>query len=135
MPPVLQVLQRFMVQFEVRILYIIINEDLCRKNNNNSSAEASVSLPPCCYIFYMFFVQTKLNHLPQHPSSKASHRGYHRGPVQHAPMDDTVDDELVELPRPLTGRDVTLFLDPFGFHASTQMDWQKGALEQIRQMW
>ena len=54
---------------------------------------------------------------------------------QHAPMDDTVDDELVELPRPLTGRDVTLFLDPFGFHASTQMDWQKGALEQIRQMW
>eukprot|EP00434_Breviolum_minutum_P012659 symbB.v1.2.011158.t1/scaffold705.1/size174302/5 len=42
-------------------------------------------------------------------------------------MDDTVDDELVELPRPLTGRDVTLFLDPFGFHASTQMDWQKGS--------
>ena len=45
-----------------------------------------------------------------------------------------MDDEFVELPRPLTGRDVTLFLDPFGFHASTQMDWQKGALEQIRQI-
>ncbi|CAL1139661.1 unnamed protein product [Cladocopium goreaui] len=41
-------------------------------------------------------------------------------------MDDTVDDDFIELPKQLTGRDVALFLDPFGFQASTQMDWQKG---------
>lgn len=39
---------------------------------------------------------------------------------------ETVDDDFIELPRQLTGRDVTLFLDPFGFQASNQMDWQKG---------
>lgn len=44
-------------------------------------------------------------------------------------MDDTVDDEPYALPRrPLSGRDVALWLDPFGFQASTEMDWQKGAL-------
>eukprot|EP00438_Fugacium_kawagutii_P028448 Skav226832 [mRNA] locus=scaffold606:380142:383670:+ [translate_table: standard] len=42
-------------------------------------------------------------------------------------MDDTVDDDFV-LPRQLSGRDVALWLDPFGFQASTQMDWQKGGL-------
>jgi hypothetical protein len=46
-------------------------------------------------------------------------------------MDDTVDDDFIELPKQLTGRDVALFLDPFGFQASTQMDWQKGGLMNI----
>eukprot|EP00913_Durusdinium_trenchii_P000487 g445.t1 len=42
-------------------------------------------------------------------------------------MADFLVDELSGLPRPLEGREVVLFLEPFGFQASTPMDWQKGA--------
>ncbi|CAE7452248.1 ABCG24 [Symbiodinium natans] len=49
------------------------------------------------------------------------------------PFNGTVDEEeFCELPPLLTGREVTAFLEQFGFFANTPLDWQKGPFPELR---